>query len=150
MVATVTAGENVTAVQAGVANIRATADGRTDSNIRRSHRVVESCATGASAQFTATTTLSNSATENVSDSAVWSSSNTVVATVTGGGNVTAVQAGVANIRATVDGVSDQVESHSYRAGADESATTDESATASPDVQSLRRHAGGWLDSRCQC
>ena len=63
---------------------------------------------GASAQFTATATRSDGSTENVTSSVTWTSSNTTVATVTASGTVTANQGGVANIRATLDGLSDEV------------------------------------------
>lgn len=63
---------------------------------------------GQTAQFTATATFGEGSQRSVTPLASWTSSNTVVATVTAGGNVTAGQAGVTNIRATVDGVSDQV------------------------------------------
>ena len=62
----------------------------------------------ASAQFTATATRSDGSTENVTSSVTWTSSNTTVATVTASGTVTANQGGVANIRATLDGLSDEV------------------------------------------
>jgi Carboxypeptidase regulatory-like domain/Bacterial Ig-like domain (group 2)/Protein of unknown function (DUF3761) len=55
---------------------------------------------GQSAQFTATATLSNGTTQNVTNQASWQSSNNSVATVSGSGMVTAVAPGETDIRAT--------------------------------------------------
>ena len=57
-------------------------------------------AVGATSQFTAIATLSGGATEDVSSSATWSSSNTAVATVSASGLVTSVRSGTAVISAT--------------------------------------------------
>ena len=56
---------------------------------------------GASAQFTATVTLSDGATENRTSSATWQSSNTAAATVSSQGMVTAVGDGDSDISATI-------------------------------------------------
>jgi hypothetical protein len=61
-------------------------------------------AQGATAQFTAVATLSNGSTEDRTSTASWQSSNTVVATVTALGVVTALQDGDAQITATVSDV----------------------------------------------
>jgi carboxypeptidase family protein/Big-like domain-containing protein len=55
---------------------------------------------GQTAQLTATATLSDGSTQNVTPQATWESSNTGVATVSPAGLVTFVAAGVADIRAT--------------------------------------------------
>lgn len=60
---------------------------------------------GVSAQFTATATLSDGTSQNVTAKATWSSSNPAVATVTSGGVVTAVAVGEADVTATYVGVS---------------------------------------------
>ena len=59
---------------------------------------------GATAQLTATATLSNGTTENRTSTATWASDNTAVATVSSGGLVTALATGDATISATVSGV----------------------------------------------
>ena len=63
---------------------------------------------GASSQFTATAMLSDRSTEDVTNSATWTSSNTTVATVAAAGSVTARQMGVATIRATHAGLISEV------------------------------------------
>jgi len=60
---------------------------------------------GATSQFTATATLSNSTTQTVTPQATWTSSNTNVATVNSAGLVTVVNAGSADISATYQNVS---------------------------------------------
>jgi hypothetical protein len=60
---------------------------------------------GATSQFTATATLSNSTTQTVTPQATWISSNASVATVNGAGLVTGVGAGSADISATYQSVS---------------------------------------------
>jgi len=60
---------------------------------------------GMTTQFTATATLSNGSTQNVTSTAAWSSSNPAVATVTSGGAVTGVSVGDAVITATYSGIS---------------------------------------------
>jgi len=59
---------------------------------------------GASAQFSATATLSNGTTQSVTTQATWSSSNTAIATVSSSGIVTSVGAGDADVTATYQGV----------------------------------------------
>jgi Bacterial Ig-like domain (group 2) len=61
-------------------------------------------AVGASSQFTAIATLSNGATEDISTTATWSSSDTTVATVSPSGLVTSVGTGSAVISAAFSGV----------------------------------------------
>jgi hypothetical protein len=61
-------------------------------------------AVGATAQFTATATLSNGTTQSVTSQAGWQSSNTAVATVSNAGLVTAVSGGSADITATYQNV----------------------------------------------
>ena len=61
-------------------------------------------AVGATAQYTATATLSNGTTQNASSQSTWQSSNTVVATVSSTGVVTGAGLGIADLRATYQGV----------------------------------------------
>jgi uncharacterized protein YjdB len=61
-------------------------------------------AIGATAQFTATATLSDGTTRNINSSATWGSSNTSIATVSSSGIVTGARAGSAVITATYQGV----------------------------------------------
>lgn len=62
-----------------------------------------SIAAGQSAQFSATATLSNGTQQSVTAQATWTSSNPLVATVSGSGLVSAVGAGQSDIRATWSG-----------------------------------------------
>jgi uncharacterized protein YjdB len=62
-------------------------------------------ALGETAQFTATATLSNGTTQDVTSQATWQSSNAAVATVTPTGIVRSVAAGEADISATYSSVS---------------------------------------------
>lgn len=59
---------------------------------------------GQAQPYTATATLSNGASQNVTGSSTWTSSNTAVATVAPSGIVTAVAAGATEIRATHQGM----------------------------------------------
>lgn len=61
-------------------------------------------AVGGSAQFFATATLASGGTEDVTNSAAWTSSNTAVATVSSTGLVTSVASGSVTITATDSGV----------------------------------------------
>lgn len=61
-----------------------------------------SIVSGSNQQLTATATLSNNGTQNVTGSATWNSSNTAVATVTGG-LVTGVSTGTCTVTATYGG-----------------------------------------------
>ena len=61
-------------------------------------------AAGQTIQFTATATLSNNTTQDCTATATWKSSNTTVATVSGGGLVTAIRTGEADVTATCQGV----------------------------------------------
>jgi hypothetical protein len=65
-------------------------------------------AIGQTTQLTATATLSNGTTQNVTTMATWQSSNPNVATVTSGGLVTGVNFGQTSITATYQGVSGPV------------------------------------------
>lgn len=60
---------------------------------------------GQTAQLTATATLSDGTTQNVTALATWASSNTAIATVSSGGLVTAVTSGSVTITATYQGKS---------------------------------------------
>jgi uncharacterized protein YjdB len=62
-------------------------------------------AVGAAAQLTATATMGDGSTQDVTSSATWSSSNGAVATVSSAGVVTGVAAGSATIAATYQTVS---------------------------------------------
>jgi uncharacterized protein YjdB len=61
-------------------------------------------ALGAGAQFTATATLSNGTTQDVTSLATWQSSDTTEATVSSTGVVTAIAAGTVNVTATYQSV----------------------------------------------
>ncbi len=63
-----------------------------------------SIAVGATDQFSATGTYSDSSTGNITSGVTWSSSNEAVATVNAGGLATAVAAGTTNISASMNGV----------------------------------------------
>jgi hypothetical protein len=63
---------------------------------------------GTSAQFSATATLSNNATQNVTAQATWSSSNPAVATVSASGLVAAITAGEVDIAATYQTVAGRI------------------------------------------
>jgi hypothetical protein len=64
--------------------------------------------TNQNAQLTATLRLSNGVTQDQTGSATWTSSNPTVATVSGGGFVTSVGHGTADISAAVQGFRDTV------------------------------------------
>ena len=64
-----------------------------------------SIAIGATQQFVATATYSDSTTANVTTSASWTSSNPAIAKITSPGLASALAAGSATITATIDGVS---------------------------------------------
>jgi hypothetical protein len=63
---------------------------------------------GTTAQFVATATLSNSASQGVTAQAAWSSSNSTIATVSSDGTVTGVAAGDVDITATYQNVAGHV------------------------------------------
>lgn len=65
----------------------------------------EALAIGASAQFTATATLSNNTTQDVTTQAEWRSSNQAAAAVASGGMVRGMASGQSDISATYQGVS---------------------------------------------
>jgi hypothetical protein len=67
-----------------------------------------SMAKGVSEQFIATGTYSDQTTQNLTNSATWSSQNTGVATITAGGMVTAVGTGTSSIQAVSGAVSGSV------------------------------------------
>lgn len=58
---------------------------------------------GSTSQLTATATMSNGSTQDVSGQATWESSNTMIATVSATGLLTAVATGTADISATYQG-----------------------------------------------
>ena len=60
---------------------------------------------GEAEQFTATGTLSDQSTEDLSNQVTWASDTTSVATITAAGLATGVGTGTSNISATLDGVS---------------------------------------------
>ena len=62
-------------------------------------------AVGATSQFTATATLSDGTTQNVTTQAAWQSSNPAVVTVSGSGVVTGVGIGEADVRASYQSAS---------------------------------------------
>jgi uncharacterized protein YjdB len=62
-------------------------------------------AIGATAQFTATATMADGSTQNVTSLATWSSSNSAVATVSSAGLVTGVAAGSTAVGATYQTIS---------------------------------------------
>src|ERR1700730_2606866 len=64
---------------------------------------IATVAVGQTIQLTATATLSNGSSQNVSTQVTWQSSNQVVATVSGTGLVTSVTVGTATITATYQG-----------------------------------------------
>jgi len=64
-----------------------------------------SLATGATQQFTATGTYSDSSTQNLTSSVTWASTNTAVATITSAGLATGVATGSTTIRATSGSIS---------------------------------------------
>jgi hypothetical protein len=65
-------------------------------------------AISASAQFTATATLSSSVTQDVTAQSTWGSSNNAVATVSNAGLVTAIAVGTTTISATFQGVTGSI------------------------------------------
>jgi Carboxypeptidase regulatory-like domain/Bacterial Ig-like domain (group 2) len=62
---------------------------------------------GDTAQFTAMATMSNGSATNVTNDAVWSTSDASIFTVSAGGKVTAIAVGSADIRAAYQGVTDK-------------------------------------------
>ena len=62
---------------------------------------------GDTAQFTAMATMSNGATVNVTSDAQWTTSDPAIFAVAGGGKVTALKEGSADIRATYQSVTDK-------------------------------------------
>ena len=117
--ATIDASGLATGVSAGTSNITATQDGVT-SNLAALEVTVApppptltsisvtptnaSTEEGATQQFTATGTFSDSSTADLTSSATWASSNEPVATIDASGLATGVSAGTSNITATQDGV----------------------------------------------
>ena len=62
-------------------------------------------AIGATAQFTATATMADGSTQDVTNQAAWSSSDSSIATVSSSGMVTGVAAGSVTVAATYQSVS---------------------------------------------
>ena len=60
--------------------------------------------TGASQQFTATGTYSDGSTQDITSQAIWTSSDTAVATIDAGGLATGISAGTTMISASLAGV----------------------------------------------
>jgi uncharacterized protein YjdB len=116
-VATVNGAGLATALAAGAATITATAGGLTAQAaiaVAAAARTVSSIAVtpatatviaGATQQFAATATYSDGSTADVTSTATWQSSETAVATVNGAGLAKGVEAGAANITATLNGTS---------------------------------------------
>jgi hypothetical protein len=61
---------------------------------------------GSTQQFTATGTYSDGSSQNITDRAIWSSSNTAFATIDASGLATAASSGAAAISASLNGISD--------------------------------------------
>ena len=115
-VATVSATGMATAVAAGTATVTATMSGvngtstitvtppgKTLASIAVTP-ATSSFAVGATQQFNATGTYSDSSTANITSAVSWSVSSTVTATITAGGLVTGVAPGSATVTATLSGV----------------------------------------------
>ena len=115
-VATITPAGMATALAAGSTTVTATMDGVSGNatlTVPAVAKTVTSIAVtpatpsilaGATQQFVATATYSDSSTANVTTSATWTSSSTAVATVTPAGLASGVTAGSATITATLSGV----------------------------------------------
>ncbi|MGA2813299.1 MAG: Ig-like domain-containing protein [Candidatus Acidiferrum sp.] len=116
-VATITSGGLASAVGTGTSVIKAALgaiSGSTTLAVTSSSVTLESIAVtpaspsiakGATQQFTATGTYSDSSTKNITGSVTWSSATTGVATITSGGLATGVSAGTSVIKATLGAVS---------------------------------------------
>ena len=112
--ATINSAGLATAVSAGPVTISAVFDGITGSTgLTVTAPILTSIAvtpantnliTGTTEQFTATGTLSNNTTENLTSQVTWASSDTTWATISTTGMATAVSAGPVTISATFDGV----------------------------------------------
>lgn len=114
-VATITAGGLATGLSTGMSSITATLGGvvsPTDTLTVTAPVLVSiavtptnaSIAIGATQQFTATGTFSDTSTQNLTSSVTWSSSNPSAATITASGLATGVGAGMSNITATLSSV----------------------------------------------
>jgi Big-like domain-containing protein len=114
-VATITAGGLVTAASTGTSNIKAVSgavSGSASLTVTPATLVSIavtapslSIAKGASEQFTATGTYTDSSTQNITGSVTWSSQSAGVATITAGGLVTAAGVGTSSIKAVSGTVS---------------------------------------------
>jgi prepilin-type N-terminal cleavage/methylation domain-containing protein len=113
--ATVDTGGLATGVAAGTATITATLDGIDGSAtldvtapvVLQSLAITPatpSIAVGLTQQFTATGSFSDSTTQDLTSSVVWSSNNEPVATIAAGGLATGVSDGTATITATLSGI----------------------------------------------
>ena len=115
-VATINASGLATAVSAGTTTISAALAGVTNSTVLtvQTPPTLTSIAVtpanptnlvGATQQFTATGTYSDSSTQNITSQVTWTSSSTGVATINASGLATAVSAGTTTISAGLSGVS---------------------------------------------
>jgi hypothetical protein len=115
MVATITAGGLATGAGAGTSSISATLGSVSGSTVLtvmaptlKSIAVTPanpSITKGATQQFTATGTYSDSSTANLTSQVTWASGTTTVATITAGGLATGAGAGTSSISATLGSVS---------------------------------------------
>ena len=113
-VATIAAGGLATAVAVGTSQIQAVSGGITGSTTLTVTAATlvsiavtpanPSIAKGATEQFTATGTFSDSSTQNLTSTATWSSVTTTVATIAAGGLATAVGTGTSTIKAVSVGI----------------------------------------------
>jgi hypothetical protein len=113
-VATISAGGLATALAAGTSQIQAVSEGITGSTTLTVTAAAlvsiavtpanPSIAKGATEQFTATGTLSDGSTQNLTGTAAWSSVTTSVATISTGGLATGVAAGTSTIKAVSVGI----------------------------------------------
>jgi uncharacterized protein YjdB len=102
------------AVAAGTANVTAAINSVTSNTVPLIVEDVTSIdvepatpaylAVGATQQFTATATFTDSSTEDISSQATWASDTMATATISSTGLATGVAAGTANITAAIDGV----------------------------------------------
>ena len=114
-VVTITAGGLATGVASGTSKIEAASgaiDGTTNLTVTAPTLVSiavtpadPSIVKGQTEQFTATGTLSDHSTQNLTSTATWTSQTTAVATIAAGGLATGVKAGTSKIQAASGGVS---------------------------------------------
>jgi uncharacterized protein YjdB len=116
-VATITSSGDATAVAAGSTTVTASLDtitGTAALTVAAASKTLTAIAitpgtanilAGATQQFTATATYSDSSTENVTATVSWTTSNAVVAKINSAGLATALASGSATVTATLSGVS---------------------------------------------